>query len=437
MKMKLFLILIALIILTGCGNSDQITGYWIGSMGMNGKTVDIEVFFNSENPSFSSKETMVLEEPISNLKIKNGRISFAWITDDQLLFAGTVKNEKINGTVNIQGAPSNMKFIFDLARKFDSLPVKSYAIEKLTIKSKSANLSANIYVPKTKKMHPALVLLHGSGPQTKNLYTYYADFFVKLGCEVLIFDKRGAGASTGNHWTASYNDLAEDAIACLETMKNRGSVDKSKIGLWGYSQGASLLPLIVTKTDIPTFLIAKSPEVISVPEASAYADSLKIINRGYSSEDADIVAESHRKVGQMIRDGSDYKEVEDFIRQNARKYSFMDQTGLFSNITINKDEFEGFYWRGRAESFYSYWKNIKMPTLVLFGEDDEYVNSKSNKSIIESFNNSKITIKLFPRAGHNLKKAFNPSKYPDFDLPRAIPEYLDFVEKWLENEIKK
>ena len=404
-------------------------------MEMNGKTVDISIDYSSSNGTFTSSDLMLLCEPISNLKCDNRNISFSIMLDVEMMFEGTVDNEKINGKVSIQGGPPNMKISFNLVKKSGTSPAKPYVVEKLIFKSKDVNLSAEIFTPETKKLHPALVLLHGSSMNLKNQYAFYADYFANLGFEVLIFDKRGNGESTGNYAASRYSSLIDDAVACLEIMNNRESVDKNKIGLWGYSQGAMLLPMVVTKTNIPAFLIAKSPEIFGATEGGAYSDSLRILNMGNTPDNAHIVAQSYRTVEKMIRDGSSYKEVENFINQNALKYSFMNQTGLYGNITINKNDFEGYYWKDRTINFYPYWEKLKTPTLALFGEDDDILNAARNESVMKNFNNGNIETKMFSRAGHNLKKAFNPRKYSDFDWPRAIPEYLDIVKKWLEKEI--
>ena len=437
MKVKIVLAFLIFLVFNGCTGSTPINGYWTGLMEMNGKTVNISISINPEYSSFSSSDLMLLREPISNLKIKNEKISFFVVLDVEMLFEGTLVNNQISGNVKMQGGPPNMKIGFNLEKKSDSIPANSYSIEKLNVKSDDVILSAEIYKPNTKKLHPALILLHGATTNLKSQYNFYADFFANLGFEVLIFDKRGNGKSTGNYANAKYSDFVNDAIACVEKMKNRESVDKEEIGLWGHSQGASLIPLIIAKSDIPKYLIAKSPEVISISEAAAFSDSIRIINSGNTPSNASVAAESHRQVEKMIRNGNDYKEIENFINQNARNYSFMNQTGLYENIIINKNEFESYYWKGRIENFYPYWEKINIPTLVLFGEDDEFVNALKNEAILKSLNNKNIEIKLFPRANHNLKKSFNPIKYPDFDWPRVTDGYLNFVEKWLAVKIKK
>ena len=155
--------------------------------------------------------------------------------------------------INVEKKSSILREMFG-SLKFSKTPEKLYSIEVLSIKSNNVVLSANYYKQQAKGKHPALVLLHGSSTNLKSDYVFDADFFARRGFEVLIFDKRGNGKSTGDYYTSNYDDLIEDAIVCLEILNERESVDKSKIGLWGYSQGAMLLSKIITKTDIPSFL---------------------------------------------------------------------------------------------------------------------------------------------------------------------------------------
>lgn len=436
MKIKLCVFLSFLIFMNGCANSENKNGFWSGSMEMNGRIIDISIDLNSKDNYFSSYDLMLLEQPISNLTIKNENINFSVVLDVEVICNGTVSGKEITGTATINGGPPNMNIIFSVTQEAEK-PDKPYVVESLTIESVDVSLSAEIYKPSSKVKHPALVLLHGSSSNLKSDYIFYADYFAKLGFEVLIFDKRGNGESTGSYYSSSYDDLITDAISCLETMYQRGSVNKEKIGLWGLSQGAFLLPKIASKTTIPKFLIAISPDVNSVTEAAAYSDSLRVVNLGGYEIDGKIAAESHRKVEMMIRKGDSYEQVEGFINQNAQKYNFMNQTGLYGNINIDKNEFKGFYWQGRTEKVFSLWESIKIPTLVIFGDRDSFVDAEKNLSILKSLNNENIDMKLFPKANHVLKRSFNPTIDTEFDFPRIIEGYTDYVEKWMKNEIEK
>lgn len=434
--MKNISILFILLISTCSCNSQSISGYWTGTMEVNGNTADFSLDLNDS--TISSRDNMFVKQRIQNLSFKNETLRFSYITDDaNLSFEGVVDSSNITGRLKIHGMPPEIAIHFNLSKQSDTSPSENYTIEKLTISSKVANISAEIYKPKTNTKHPALVLLYGSGNYTKSWIAFDADFFAKQGIEVLIYDKRGSGQSTGNRITATYENLAEDAIACLEILNQRETVDKSKIGLWGLSQGAMLLPFIASKTDIPSFLIAIAPEVNGAYEAAAFSDSLRVMNRGYSSEEGHFAAESHRKVAKMIRNGSDYKEVLNFINNNAQKHPFMNLTGLHDRVVIDKEIFKGYYWSGRKYHFYNYWKNLHIETLCVFGEDDSYVDAVRNVKTLNSFNNNKIETKLFSGANHMLKKAPNFKDFSEFDFPRVKEGYLEFVRQWIENEIEK
>ncbi len=422
--------------MNGCANSETITGYWTGVIEMNNKKVDLVLDLNSERQTFSSYDLMLLEQPINNLKVNNGNVTFSFVLDVEMHFKGELKNDEINGTVEMQNGQPNMNMTFDLTKQ-PKTPEKPYSVENLTIKSKDIILVADYYKQKAKGKFPAIVLLHGSSTNLKSDYLYDADYFAKQGFEVLIFDKRGNGKSTGEYSTSDYEEIIDDAIACLEILNKKESVNKDKIGLWGYSQGAMLLPRIASKTDIPKFLIAKSPEIISVTEAAAYSDSLRVVNFGNSNLSGQIAANSHREVEKLINNGANCKEVESYIQQNAQKYSFMNQTGLYSSLTIDKNEFDGFYWKGRTENFYSFWKEIRIPTLVLLGGRDDLINTEKNKLLLNNLSNEYIEIVDFPLANHHLKKTFNPTMDSEFDFPRLIEGYTENVEEWIEKEITK
>ena len=432
MKTKIFVLWAVLLLLFGCSQPTSLSGYWEGSMKMGGRTVDIAVVFNNNLSTLSSRDLMLLDRPAVVLNEKDSALSFMADLENTFRYDGIHENDTISGTVAMQNGLPGLKFGFLLKKKSDKSPVKNYSIENVVVKNGDVLLFADVYKPTTSGRHPAVLILHGSTTNLKRNYTFYADWLANQGFEVMIFDKRGNGASTGDYMAATYDDFVSDAIFCLEELKKRPSVDKAKIGVWGFSQGATLLPLLAAKTNIPSFLIAVSPEVFSISQAAAYADSLRIVKGGNLPANGHIAAEAHRQVEKMIREGTKHKKVENFINLNAFKHTFMNQTGLYGNIDIDKQAYEGYYWGGRKMDFYPWWKSLAIKTLVIFGEDDELLDANKNAKTIADLHNPKITIRQFARANHEMKKSFNPAKYPDFDWPRVADGYLESVKDWLE-----
>jgi esterase/lipase len=436
MKSKIFATWFSLLLLTGCIQPTSLAEYWEGTMKMSGKTVDIEVVFDNNLSTLSSHDLMLLDRPVVVLKEKDSALSFLANLETTFRYDGILENDTISGTVVMQNGLPNLKFGFFLKKKSDNAPTKNYTIENVLVKNGEVLLYADVYKPKTSGSHPAVLLLHGSTDNLKRNYTFYGDWLSNQGFEVMIFDKRGNGASTGDYIAATYNDFVADAVACLQELQNRPSVDKAKIGVWGFGQGATLLPLLAAKTNIPAFLIAVSPEVFSISQAAAFADSLRIVKGGNLPANGHIAAEANRQVEKMILEGVKHKKVENFINLNAFKHTFMNQTGLYGNMNIDKQAYEGYYWSGRKIDFYPWWKSIDIETLVIFGEDDEMLDANKNAKALAKLNNPKITIRSFGRANHNMKKTFNPAKYPDFDWPRVADGYLEFVKEWIEKEAK-
>src|SRR5687767_2623402 len=76
-------------------------------------------------------------------------------------------------------------------------------VQEVSFDQADAKLAGTLLTPTTKGPHPAIILLHGSGPLTRYKFGPYPHFFTSLGFAVLIYDKRGTGASTGLRMDAS------------------------------------------------------------------------------------------------------------------------------------------------------------------------------------------------------------------------------------------
>lgn len=129
----------------------------------------------------------------------------------------------------------------------EKVPVQE---QQVTFADGTVTLAGTLLVPATKGPHPAIILLHGSGPLTRSSFGPYPHFFASLGLAVLIYDKRGTGDSSGTRADASrpaalaqsptwfYPDgLADDARAALRYLRSRNDIDSRQIGLWGSSEG--------------------------------------------------------------------------------------------------------------------------------------------------------------------------------------------------------
>jgi uncharacterized protein len=147
--------------------------------------------------------------------------------------------------------------------------------EDIEFISHGDRLSGSIIFPVDKKIHSAVVFVHGSGPQTRNME--WAERFARDGIAALVYDKRGAGKSGGNYESEqSVGEknivlLADDAIAALNTLSRHPALKGVPLGLTGISQAGWIVPLAAEKSKIVNFMVLWSGPVCKVSEEDIFS----------------------------------------------------------------------------------------------------------------------------------------------------------------------
>jgi dienelactone hydrolase len=130
--------------------------------------------------------------------------------------------------------------------------------EDIRFPSGEIELSGTLYLPGGEGRRLAVILVHGSGPQNRNDVLPFARFLVRRGIAVLGYDKRGVNESGGNWSTSSREDLAGDVVAAFEYLKTRDDIDARQIGLLGWTEAATVMPLAAARASDIAFLISVS-----------------------------------------------------------------------------------------------------------------------------------------------------------------------------------
>src|SRR5262249_62160455 len=129
--------------------------------------------------------------------------------------------------------------------------------EGVVLPANSHQLAGPLYLPPAGPPVPGVVFVHGAGPAVRgDGYHELARHFARKGVAALIYDKRGCGESTGDWTRAGLHDLADDALACVELLRGRPDIISAQIGLWGLSQGASIIPIAASRSPKVAFVIA-------------------------------------------------------------------------------------------------------------------------------------------------------------------------------------
>jgi len=181
--------------------------------------------------------------------------------------------------------------------------VELYAAEEVRFRNGEVTLAGSLFVPHGPGPHPAIALVHGSGSVDRGGLLWYGDLFARDGIAALVYDKRGAGASTGRYSVlGSYQALADDHLAGVEHLKARNDIDARHIGVWGLSEGGLVAPLAAARSPDVAFVVAVSAPGVGpirsflwqkeqylrhagVPEASGDADmkAIGLLSHGASA----------------------------------------------------------------------------------------------------------------------------------------------------------
>ncbi|MFE0763303.1 alpha/beta hydrolase [Streptomyces smyrnaeus] len=108
-------------------------------------------------------------------------------------------------------------------------------------------LAGTLTLPADPGPHPAVLLLHGSGPLDRdgntpklrmNLARPVADALAARGIATLRHDRRGTGATPGDWRAAGFTDNRRDAAAAVRALADRDDIRADAIGVVGHSEGS-------------------------------------------------------------------------------------------------------------------------------------------------------------------------------------------------------
>lgn len=246
----------------------------------------------------------------------------------------------------------------------------------------SVILRGTLSLPRwSRKPVPGFVLVHGSGPLTRNEVRGDARRLGRLGFAVLSYDKRGVGASSGVYipgrlWgdsaEAVLQGLAADAAAFLDRLATEPDVDADRVGFFGASQAGWIIPLAASRArQPPRFQVILSGAAVSTGVEQYYSD---LTGDGIRAPQITDRAELHRR----IRD----------FRGNR---GFDPAPVLLAS---------------------------RVPTLWLLGDLDESVPTLLSVQVLDSIRatgNAFHTVRRYPSADHSLRDVATGEAMPIFD----------------------
>jgi alpha-beta hydrolase superfamily lysophospholipase len=285
------------------------------------------------------------------------------------------------------------------------------------------HLSGTLLIPASEGRHPAIVLLHGSGPSKRSMYRPIAQKFTDAGFVTLIYDKRGTGKSEGSWIEASLDDLSNDASAAISFLKTRAEVKPDCIGVWGVSQAGWIAPLIKTPFQ---FLIVITGGGASPFETEMYGYEMEWKHAGFTENEKDEARELLKQYFDYLRTGSKRSELLQAIEKSKTKKWYASLS--LDRILPSDENRKNWSWVAEYDPVPDISK-LKMPVLLFFGEKDFQTPTelavKKWKEGLKAAKNSDFTIRVFPNAAH----AMTLGEHTAHGV--FIPEYFETMTGWL------
>lgn len=307
--------------------------------------------------------------------------------------------------------------------------------EEIRFGQKEAPLAGSLVLPAGHGPYPAVVMVHGSGPVTRNFFGPIAYWFANHGVAVLSYDKRGIGSSGGDWLEADFNTLASDALSGVALLKNRKDIDASRIGLFGISQGGWVVPLAASRSSDVKFAILLSAPSVSPAEQDKTRNMQEMRLAGSTEEEINKAMAGYQ---QQI-DGLMSEEGLQWVQGEIKKAKDAGNTKLLASGGPDNPRF--LLWlRGvlRYDPLPALGK-VKCPVLAVYGELDRGVPVSDNKDTLESVlkkgGNQDVTVVILPAADHALFecKTGSASEFPY--LHRFVPGFFDTMLTWMSTHI--
>ncbi len=333
------------------------------------------------------------------------------------VFDGRVAGDSITGTFTEAGANGT----FALRRR----PTSRAALreEEVQFSNGDVRLSGTLILPTSAPPYPAIVMAHGSGAEGRWANRFLAQRFAEAGVAALIFDKRGVGQSSGDWRAAGFEDLASDVASGVAMLRARRDIRAERIGLFGHSQGGTILPLAATAAGEPAFLIASAAS--AVPTDSAERFSLRNAT-GFSTLPPDEAAQAN-----------DYVETVVAVAYHGAPRGRLDSLAAalsgkpwFFPLPPPTSHYWAFSRRIAAYDPRASWTQVKAPVLLMYGSADQRVPAAASVQVIRgalaAAGRDPPIVCIYAGADHTERV-----RRPGDVWPRNAEGYLDDLVAWL------
>ena len=311
----------------------------------------------------------------------------------------------------------------------------------------SAKLAGTLTLPPGKGPFPAVVLVAGSGPNTRDEpvfghrpFLVLADHLTRAGVAVLRYDKRGTGASGGDYAKATTMDFAADAEAAATYLRGQPGIDPKRVGLIGHSEGGLIVPIVATRDPATAFIVMMAGP--GVTGADILSEQGRLIGKtmGASDEQLAQADQLRHQIYTMTRNDPDPADAAVKLKALAADYAKahnLPEAAIDAQVAgASTDWFRFFFSYDPAPTL----AKVRCPVLALNGSLDLQVPPGQNLPPLRAAlaHNRRAEVIELPGLNHLFQPANTgaPMEYAKIETT-LDPAALDTITTWILKQTKR
>jgi uncharacterized protein len=338
----------------------------------------------------------------------------------------------------------------------DEEPVP-YIVEEVTFENGDVTLAGTLTLPEGDGPHPAVALMTGSGPQTRDeivvpgfpIFELIADHLTRHGIAVLRYDDRGVGESTGDYQAASVQDLASDGQAAVAYLRSREEINADQVGVLGHSEGGIYAAMLGADPDSGVaFIVSLAGTAVNGLDMLKEQNRLIMAAAGLPEDVIDTQLAYLDSAYPLVQ-ARDWDGLEQLTYDTTLEQwdllSEEEQAGLGGDAEAYARQATDSFMAGYAAEWFATlleydpgedWARTTVPVLAIFGGKDTQVSAAQNLPAMESAlvaaDNQDFEIVTLPEANHLFQTADTGGLEEYGTLPPAFtPDLLPTISDWL------
>jgi pimeloyl-ACP methyl ester carboxylesterase len=465
--MKTIFIFIITLLTSFIASAQDISGKWNGALKVQGTQLRLVFNVTKSDKGYSatmdSPDQRVADIPVTSTTFENPKVKFE-ITNAGIIYSGELKDGEIVGTFKQSGQefPLNLsrKTIEKEVAKRPQTPVEPYPYhsEEVSFQNTKANISlaGTLTLPTKEGVFPVVILITGSGPQTRDeeifghkAFLVLSDYLTKNGIAVLRYDDRGFGKSTGDFKSATSADFATDVESAIAFLKTRKEINKKQIGLIGHSEGGLIAPIVATKSKDVAFIALLAGTGIQGDQILLLQQKLIGKVSGVSEEDLQKTEAENTKVYKIIKQSTSIEQLKsDLIHYYT--LALKENPSSEKPNGMSNEQFINLLVENLATPWMQYFisynpvptlEKVKCPVLAINGSKDLQVPPKENlegiKKALTKGGNKKITTIELPNLNHLFQECTtgSPKEYGTIEQTFS-PTAMTVVLNWIKTQTR-